>query len=109
MMTVFLSYRLYSFITLSGVLLDGTWAANGDTIKINGNTAEFYRDGAAESAVICILSAEDRLIEEGKIIYHIEACFPHRIERIDIEYTNCSGSVLIELVNGSESEVFLFE
>ena len=45
---------LYHKTVQSGILLEGTWQGDGIIIKIDGKTAEFYRSGAAEAAVLNI-------------------------------------------------------
>ena len=97
---------LYRFITRSGILLDGTWVSQDTIIKTNGKTAELYRSGAAESAVLSICGVEDRLISEGKIEYSCELCFEHRCEGVVIVYENHGGEVRVGMISEGE-EVFL--
>lgn len=99
----------YKWLTGSGILLEGTWISGGQMLKISDDTAELYRDGTAETAVICITDVQDDLLMQGEIIYSIEADFPHRAAEIRVRYINRSGSVMIDVESGGESETFLRE
>ena len=98
---------LYRYMTRSGILLYGTWVSQDAIIKTDGKTAELYRDGAAESAVLSIYEVEDRLISEGEIEYRGELCFERRCEGVVIVYCNRSGEVsLVVSDEGGEEGVF---
>ena len=87
---------LYRGIVQSGILLEGTWKSEELLIKTDGKTAEFYRDGAAETAVLSIYSVKDELISRGEIEYFCELSFSHRVERVKITYINHGGKTALQ-------------
>ena len=97
---------LYHKTVQSGILLEGTWQGDGIIIKIDGKTAEFYRSGAAEAAVLNIYGVQDRLLREGEIEYCCELCFEKRITQAKITYINHEGrvSLVFESVSQAEGE-----
>ena len=101
---------LYRHLTQSGVLLRGTWVSQDNIIKTDGKTAELYRSGAAEAAVLCIYSAEDRLLDKGEIEYEAELDFSYRCEGARLIYTRYEGEERLEIIwESGESELFLRE
>ena len=101
---------LYRHLTQSGVLLRGTWTSQDTIIKTDGKTAELYRRGAAEAAVLSIYGVKDRLLADGEIEYTAELDFPHRCEEVSIVYSNHGGAVYLEIEwQDGRSEIFLFE
>ena len=81
-----------------------------DGIKTDGKTAELYRRGAEEAAVLSIYGVKDRLLADGEIEYTAELDFPHRCEEVSIVYSNHGGAVYLEIEwQEGRSEIFLFE
>ena len=106
---VTLSIWLYWKLLGSGLLLEGTWKSTDSEIKTDGKTAEIFSGGAAESAVLNILSYDDNMLSGGRVVYHCELCFEHRAQSVTIIYENHSGVKLMEVVIDGKSEIFLFE
>lgn len=102
MVWAFLS--LYHKTVQSGILLEGTWQGDGIIIKIDGKTAEFYRSGAAEAAVLNIYGVRDRLLREGEIEYSCELCFEKRAEQVKLTYVNHEGRVSLVFESVSQAE-----
>lgn len=102
--------RLYKGVVTSGILLEGTWRSEDSIIKTIGKTAELYREGAAETAVLSIYEIKDELLKSGEIEYLAELCFEKRYEDISITYINHNGEQWLEIEReGGECEIFYRE
>ena len=102
--------RLYKNTVNSGILLEGTWRNKDSIIKTIGKTAELYREGAAETAVLNIFEIRDRLLESGEIEYRAERCFERRLEEVSVTYKNHGGTVCLEIVGeDGKCEIFYRE